>query len=238
MEPGTKAEKANDTGSQAKILDKLSIDFLKTQVYKNAYANIDTVIAKLDPRILLIWYLFFCDRTVVFRRPRIPFGELCFGRSDDRSCESGQSCTVFVYRRSLLTNGISLFRDFLFRRRRFRHHPFAHPDLKGHHGIARIHHRLFGSGPRPPFHRIAVVRLSRAVELFHFLFVSHAPPIIGRISAYSAELSAARVSAGYRHLERENLLPLVSGENDHERLLPAHAQYGKTRAYYRGSVGT
>lgn len=37
----------------------MSIDFLKTQVYKNAYANIDTVIAKLDPRILLIWYLFF-----------------------------------------------------------------------------------------------------------------------------------------------------------------------------------
>ncbi len=40
------------------ILDKFSIDFLRNQVLKNAYGNDDTVIAKLDPRILLIWYLF------------------------------------------------------------------------------------------------------------------------------------------------------------------------------------
>ena len=41
------------------ILDKLSMDFLRNQVLKNAYGNDDTVIAKLDPRVLLIWYLFF-----------------------------------------------------------------------------------------------------------------------------------------------------------------------------------
>lgn len=41
------------------ILDKLSMDFLRNQVLKNAYGNDDTVIAKLDPRILLVWYLFF-----------------------------------------------------------------------------------------------------------------------------------------------------------------------------------
>lgn len=41
------------------ILDKISIDFLRTEVLKNAYGNNDTVIAALDPRILLIWYLFF-----------------------------------------------------------------------------------------------------------------------------------------------------------------------------------
>ncbi len=41
------------------ILDKLSIDFLRNQVLKNAYGNNDTVIAGMDPRILLIWYLFF-----------------------------------------------------------------------------------------------------------------------------------------------------------------------------------
>lgn len=39
------------------ILDKLSIDFLRNQVLKNAYGNNDTVIARLDPRILLVWYL-------------------------------------------------------------------------------------------------------------------------------------------------------------------------------------
>lgn len=41
------------------ILDKLSMDFLRNQVLKNAYGNDDTVIAKLDPRVLIIWYLFF-----------------------------------------------------------------------------------------------------------------------------------------------------------------------------------
>lgn len=41
------------------ILDKLSIDYLRNQVLKNAYGNDDTVIAGLDPRILLVWYLFF-----------------------------------------------------------------------------------------------------------------------------------------------------------------------------------
>ena len=41
------------------ILDKVSIDFLRNQVLKNAYGNDDTVIARLDPRILLVWYLFF-----------------------------------------------------------------------------------------------------------------------------------------------------------------------------------
>lgn len=41
------------------IFDKLSVDFLRNQVLKNAYGNNDTVIAGMDPRILLVWYLFF-----------------------------------------------------------------------------------------------------------------------------------------------------------------------------------
>ena len=41
------------------ILDKISIDFLRNQVLKNAYGNDDTVIAKMDARVLLVWYLFF-----------------------------------------------------------------------------------------------------------------------------------------------------------------------------------
>lgn len=41
------------------ILDKISIDFLRNQVLKNAYGNSDTFIAGLDPRILILWYLFF-----------------------------------------------------------------------------------------------------------------------------------------------------------------------------------
>lgn len=41
------------------ILDKFSMDFLRNQVLKNAYGNDDTVIAARDPRVLLLWYLFF-----------------------------------------------------------------------------------------------------------------------------------------------------------------------------------
>ena len=41
------------------ILDKLSIDFLRNQVLKNAYGNNDTLISAMDPRMLLVWYLFF-----------------------------------------------------------------------------------------------------------------------------------------------------------------------------------
>lgn len=40
------------------LLDKFSMDFLRSQVLKNAYGNDDTVIAALGPRILLVWYLF------------------------------------------------------------------------------------------------------------------------------------------------------------------------------------
>lgn len=41
------------------VMDKVSIDFLRDQVIKNAYGNDDTPIAALDPRVLLLWYLFF-----------------------------------------------------------------------------------------------------------------------------------------------------------------------------------
>lgn len=35
------------------------MDFLRNQVLKNAYGNDDTIIAERDPRVLLVWYLFF-----------------------------------------------------------------------------------------------------------------------------------------------------------------------------------
>lgn len=41
------------------LLDKFTMDFLRNQVLKNAYGNNDTVIAARDPRVLLVWYLFF-----------------------------------------------------------------------------------------------------------------------------------------------------------------------------------
>lgn len=41
------------------ITDKFTIEYIRNQVLKNAYGNSDTHIALLDPRTLLIWYLFF-----------------------------------------------------------------------------------------------------------------------------------------------------------------------------------
>ena len=41
------------------LYDKISLDFLRNQVLKNAYGNNDTMIAGMDPRMLLVWYLFF-----------------------------------------------------------------------------------------------------------------------------------------------------------------------------------
>ena len=58
------------------ILDKFSMDFLRSQVLKNAYGNDDTVIAGLDPRILLAWYLFFA--IVPWFADDIPFLLGCF----------------------------------------------------------------------------------------------------------------------------------------------------------------
>ena len=41
------------------ILEFISMDNIKNQVMKNAYGNTDTPIAKIDPRVLMVWYLFF-----------------------------------------------------------------------------------------------------------------------------------------------------------------------------------
>lgn len=41
------------------IVDKISIETIRHQVFKNAYGNDDTPIAQLDPRTLIVWYLFF-----------------------------------------------------------------------------------------------------------------------------------------------------------------------------------
>ncbi|WP_019240583.1 MULTISPECIES: energy-coupling factor transporter transmembrane component T family protein [Bacillus] len=41
------------------IIDKLSVEQIKIELMNTAYANDQTFIAKLDPRILFIWYGFF-----------------------------------------------------------------------------------------------------------------------------------------------------------------------------------
>lgn len=51
----------NDNKKTAKenILEFISMDNIRNQVMKNAYGNTDTAIAGIDPRVLMLWYLFF-----------------------------------------------------------------------------------------------------------------------------------------------------------------------------------
>lgn len=42
-----------------KFSDKLSVEQMKIELLNTAYGNGDTLLAKLDPRTLFIWYLFF-----------------------------------------------------------------------------------------------------------------------------------------------------------------------------------
>ncbi|WP_079710795.1 energy-coupling factor transporter transmembrane component T family protein [Paraliobacillus ryukyuensis] len=42
-----------------KFTDKLSVEQMKIELLNTAYGNGDTFLAKLDPRTLFIWYLFF-----------------------------------------------------------------------------------------------------------------------------------------------------------------------------------
>ncbi len=42
-----------------KFKEKVSIEYLRNQIIKNSYGNKNTIIAGLDPRVIIIWYLFF-----------------------------------------------------------------------------------------------------------------------------------------------------------------------------------
>lgn len=57
----------------ASLREKLSVEFIKMQIMRTAYGNRGTFVARLDPRILLVWYLvfalipwFFYNRTILF----------------------------------------------------------------------------------------------------------------------------------------------------------------------------
>ena len=42
-----------------KLKDFISVEQLKVEVLNAAYGNTDTAIAKLDPRTIFVWYLFY-----------------------------------------------------------------------------------------------------------------------------------------------------------------------------------
>ena len=115
------------------ILDKVSIDFLRNQVLKNAYGNDDTVIAGMDPRMLLVWYLFF--GLVPWFVDDIPFLLGCF-------------CLVALTTKLARVAGMVLFLFVLgvFSRRCLRHRAAVGPDAEGGHRVPRVGHYFFRPG--------------------------------------------------------------------------------------------
>lgn len=113
------------------ILDKFSIDFLRSQVLKNAYGNDDTVIAKLDPRVLLAWYLvvglvpwFVSDLWFLGR-------VLPAGSGDDEACAGCGAGAGAVCGGRVLADGVSLHRGAVLRRGRLHGGAAADDDAEG-----------------------------------------------------------------------------------------------------------
>ncbi|GAB6100504.1 energy-coupling factor transporter transmembrane component T [Halanaerocella petrolearia] len=60
------------------LLDKLSVERLKMALMETAYGNQDTFLAKLDPRVLIVWYLMFAILPWFFFNKTILAGLLLF----------------------------------------------------------------------------------------------------------------------------------------------------------------
>ena len=99
------------------ILDKFSMDFLRNQVLKNAYGNDDTVIAGLDPRVLLIWYLFFGLVPWFINDVVLLLGLFLFVVLTTRAARIATAGTVSVLRGRFYSDRISFGHGIVFWRR-------------------------------------------------------------------------------------------------------------------------
>lgn len=61
-----------------KFTDKLSVEQMKIELLNTAYGNGDTFLARLDPRTLFIWYLYFGITPWFIHHPPILIGMLVF----------------------------------------------------------------------------------------------------------------------------------------------------------------
>ena len=177
------------------ILDKLSIDFLRNQVLKNAYGNNDTVIAGMDPRILLVWYLFF--GLVPWFVNDLPFLIGCFLLvAVTTMMAKVAGLVLFLFGLGVFSQtGYLLIVTLLFGGR-FRHCAAAGADAEGRHGFPGLHYCFLRDGSGQACQRADVVWMPGAAVLLHFLCLPDAAHPDGGISKYSALLSPAGQSAG------------------------------------------
>ena len=177
------------------ILDKFSIDFLRNQVLKNAYGNDDTVIAKLDPRILFVWYLFFAlvpwfSGNVIF--PAGMFRDCYSDHTDGKSCRIGYRivCTWRIF-----TDRIFIYSFSAVWRRCIDCTSPPYPDTESSYSFSGIDHRIFRVGSGQAFQRADVVRMSGKIIVFYFICLPDAADADGGISECTVILPPQRQCA-------------------------------------------
>ena len=163
------------------VLDKISMDFLRNQVLKNAYGNDDTVIVTLDPRVLLAWYLFF--GLVPWFVNDIPFLLGCFLLVMVTTILARVAGLVlFLFAIGVFSQTGYLFVvTLLFGGGRLGGGPSADAHPEGGHRVPGLHHRLLRPGPGQALQRPDVVRLPGAAELLHLLRLPDAPHAHGGV---------------------------------------------------------
>ena len=138
------------------ILDKFSMDFLRNQVLKNAYGNDDTVIAGLDPRVLLIWYLFFGLVPWFINDVVLLLGLFLFVVLTTRAARIAP-LVLFLFCVGVFTQTGYLLAMALFWRRLFFGGASSGNDFEGGGGISCIGHCIFRVGSGSACQRPSVV---------------------------------------------------------------------------------
>ena len=178
------------------ILDKISIDYLRNQVLKNAYGNDDTVIAKLDPRVLIIWYLFFglvpwFVNNVVFLLCMFLFVTVTTKKAKIAPL------VLFLFCLGVFSQtGVSVRCRTDLRRKHGDDRPPSGHDSEGSGGISCLYHSVFRTGPGQTGERADLVRMPGTVFLQHFLCIQDPSSAYGGVPEYPPFLQAEGKSAG------------------------------------------
>ena len=224
------------------ILDKLSMDFLRNQVLKNAYGNDDTVIAALDPRILLAWYLFF--GLVPWFVSDIPFLLGCFllvmattllarvaGLVLFLFALGVFSQTGYLFIVTLLFGGdASAVAPLLILTLKVATISLASVTVFSGLDPDKLSNGLMWYGPD-------VVRLPGAAELLHFLRLPDVAHADGGVPERAALLPPSGQSPGPRDPGGQDQIPHLSGEDHHAVLLPLDAQHRQALPHHGGGTG-
>ena len=222
------------------ILDKFSMDFLRNQVLKNAYGNNDTVIAQLDPRILLVWYLVI--GLVPWFVSDLWFLMACFLLVLVTTKLARVAGLVLI----LFAVGVFSQTGYLFLVSLFfgGNATTVVPLL-----ILTLKVATCSLASVTVFSGLDPDRLSNGLmwygcpERLSFS-ISYAYRVLpgsahadGGISEYSAVFPAARQSPGTRNTKGENRLPLLSGQSGDACVLSPDAQYGQAVPYHGRGPG-